>query len=175
MTNNLSWVSWVHTPRVELVHLSSEGRIRFLDPRSGRVKAFPNQGSQGNFSICIDELEDSDLGCYRCNHRGACLQVELVKGECVSDSQFECFNAASSSSMVTNPVDRIHESGQVNELELPVKIHLCLTTTYCAETQREEMWLLIYICAGVAAFVLLSFCSYCKFLPSICPVHSVCL
>ncbi|KAK2846967.1 hypothetical protein Q5P01_009966 [Channa striata] len=73
----LSWVSWAHNPKVDLVLLSSEGRIKFLDPKSGRVKAFPNQGSKGNYSIGIDELEESDLGCYRCIQDNACLQVHL--------------------------------------------------------------------------------------------------
>ncbi|XP_026227423.1 uncharacterized protein LOC113169874 isoform X2 [Anabas testudineus] len=101
------WVSWVHTPEMKLVNLSTKGRIKFLDPRSGRVKAFPNQGLKGNFSISIDMLDNSDLGCYRCTQEGACLQVELA-----------------------------------------------------AETQSKDMWLLIYICAGLAAVTLLSACSW---------------
>ncbi|XP_070762167.1 uncharacterized protein [Enoplosus armatus] len=73
-----NWVSWVHTPGLDLVHLTSEGRIKFLDHRYGRLKAFPNQGSEGNYSISIDDLKNSDLGCYRCKQDLDCLQVELV-------------------------------------------------------------------------------------------------
>ncbi|XP_023276191.1 uncharacterized protein LOC111665428 isoform X2 [Seriola lalandi dorsalis] len=109
--SNFSWVSWAHTPAMELVHLNSKGSIKFLLPKSGRVKAFPNQGSEGNYSICIDELQYSDLGCYYCKQGTDCLQVELV--------------AATD-----------------------------------ADTLRGEMLLLIYICVGVAAFILLSSCSY---------------
>lgn len=47
------------------------------------------------------------------------------------------------------------------------EIHLCKTTTCCADASREQMWLLIYICVGVAAFILLSVCSYCEYLPSL--------
>ncbi|XP_042343127.1 uncharacterized protein LOC121943625 [Plectropomus leopardus] len=75
--SSLSWVSWAQTG-VDIVQLSSEGRIKFLDHRYGRVKAFPNQGSERNYSICIDELSSSDLGCYRCEQGHDCLQVELV-------------------------------------------------------------------------------------------------
>ncbi|XP_059188091.1 uncharacterized protein LOC131970679 [Centropristis striata] len=103
-------VSWAHTPGTYLIHLTSEGRIEFLDHRYGRVKAFPNQGSEGNFSICIDELKDSDLGCYRCLGGPNCLQVKLIAGE-----------------------------GALS----------------------GETRLLIYICVGVAAFILLSAAGYC--------------
>lgn len=71
-------MSWIHIPETYLVHLTSKGRVKFVDPRYGRVKAFPNQGSEGNYSICIDELKHSDLGCYRCDYGRHCLQVELV-------------------------------------------------------------------------------------------------
>ncbi|XP_040902877.1 uncharacterized protein LOC121187619 isoform X2 [Toxotes jaculatrix] len=113
--NGKNWVSWTHASGVDLVNLTSGGRIEFLHPRRGRVKAFPNQGSKGNYSIRIDELEDSDLGCYRCMDEKDCLQVELVSA---------------------------------------------------TDTLREDMWLLIYICVGVAAPVLLIVCSYCEYLPS---------
>lgn len=83
--SNIKWVEWFHAEtELELVSLSSEGRVNFLDPRSGRVKAFPNQGSKGNFSICIDNLEDFDMGCYHCYAKQTCLQVLLVPGKCVS-------------------------------------------------------------------------------------------
>ncbi|XP_076591388.1 uncharacterized protein LOC143323433 [Chaetodon auriga] len=80
-TSSLNLVSWSQTPDMDLVHLTSEGRVKFVDPRYGRVKAFPNQGLEGNYSICIDELKNSDLGCYRCEQGEDCLQVKLVAAE----------------------------------------------------------------------------------------------
>ncbi|XP_050921416.1 uncharacterized protein LOC108898801 isoform X2 [Lates calcarifer] len=106
---NNSWVSWVHSHEMELVKIKSDGKLNFLHPRNGRVKAFPNQGSKGNYSISIDDLEDSDLGYYCCVLGNKCYSVELGVG---------------------------------------------------TDASREQMWLLIYICVGVAAFILLSVCSY---------------
>ncbi|XP_069003398.1 uncharacterized protein [Embiotoca jacksoni] len=82
-------VTWAHISRVDLVQLSSGGRIKFLDPRYGRVKAFPNQGSEGNYSICIDGLKNSDLGCYRCKQGDYCFQVEVfAKRSTLSDKMW---------------------------------------------------------------------------------------
>ncbi|KAI9537194.1 hypothetical protein NQZ68_027228 [Dissostichus eleginoides] len=108
--SNVTWVSWTQTPDLHLLQLTSAGRIVFLNPRSGRVKALPNQGQEGNFSISINELNNSDLGCYVCTRGDDCLQVELVAE---------------------------HGAQSVNKM------------------------LLIYISAGVAAFILLSVGSYC--------------
>ncbi|XP_030599371.1 uncharacterized protein LOC115789924 [Archocentrus centrarchus] len=74
-TSNPKWVIWSHTAKekADLVKLTPEGHIMFLDPRNGRVKVFPIQASDGNFSIRIDELEKADLGCYNCGW--TCLQV----------------------------------------------------------------------------------------------------
>nr|XP_020456051.1 uncharacterized protein LOC109960355 [Monopterus albus] len=105
-SNKDSWVSWAH-PVIDLVNLTSKGFIKFLDPKSGRLKVFPNQASMGNYTIRIDELEVSDLGCYRCVWKNNCHQVELV------------------------------------------------AETY---TLSKDIWLWIYICAGVATFFLLSVC-----------------
>lgn len=58
-------------------------QVDFLDPRQGRVKAFPNQGGLGNFSILIDALQASDLGSYCCalqNH-DQCHRVEVEELE----------------------------------------------------------------------------------------------
>nr|XP_046246411.1 uncharacterized protein LOC124059956 isoform X1 [Scatophagus argus] len=71
-----SQVLWVHMD--DVIFLTSDGRVKFSNPRHGRVKVFPNQGSQGNYSICIDELQDSDLGCYRCKQGNDCLEVKLI-------------------------------------------------------------------------------------------------
>ncbi|XP_068441981.1 uncharacterized protein [Clinocottus analis] len=76
-TTNRSWVSWAQTTGLDLVQLRTEGRIKFLDHRNGRVKVFPNQASEGNYSILIDELQHSDHGCYRCKQGHDCHQVEL--------------------------------------------------------------------------------------------------
>ncbi|XP_045930817.1 uncharacterized protein LOC123986546 [Micropterus dolomieu] len=107
-TRSLIDVEWARTPTVHVVNFTSKGQIVFHDHRNGRLKVFPNQHSEGNYSICIDDLKNSDLGCYRCQHVSNCLQVELV-----------------------------------------------------AETGAEkDMKLLIYICVGGAAFVLLCVCAY---------------
>lgn len=71
-------VSWVQTPEINVVTLSSDGHINFSDPRYGRVNAFPNQGSRKNYSISIDKINSSDLGCYRCLGGEYCVQVELA-------------------------------------------------------------------------------------------------
>ena len=77
-----SWVSWTFTAKLA-VDLTSEGRVHFQDPRNGRLKAFPFQGQEGNFSIRIDELQISDLGCYRCEKGNEFhhVQVELAEFE----------------------------------------------------------------------------------------------
>ncbi|CAJ1065821.1 uncharacterized protein LOC117825584 [Xyrichtys novacula] len=79
--SNITSVSWAQNSEGDLVVLSSEGRIQFPNPRHGRVKAFPNQGSEGNFSIRIDKLKDSDLGCYLCKWEKNCIQVTLAGDE----------------------------------------------------------------------------------------------
>ncbi|XP_039677355.1 uncharacterized protein LOC120572205 isoform X3 [Perca fluviatilis] len=104
------WVSWAHNLKGILVHIKSEGLIKFRDHRHGRVRVFPNQGSEGNYSIFIDGLNNSDLGCYRCKQKYKCLQVKLVAER---------------------------------------------------DALSEEMRLLIFICVGVAALILLSVGGYC--------------
>ncbi|XP_056140024.1 uncharacterized protein LOC130116104 isoform X4 [Lampris incognitus] len=77
---NLYWVSWVQNLSSALVNLTSAGRVQFMDPRFGRVKAFPIQSFEGNFSIRIDALQDTDLGCYCCEQAAECYQVQVEKG-----------------------------------------------------------------------------------------------
>ena len=77
VTSRNNWVSWTHTSEENLVNLTSQGHIKFLLPKGGRLKAFPNQGSEGNYSIRIDELKDTDLGCYFCRQEDKCVKVEL--------------------------------------------------------------------------------------------------
>ncbi|KAM4565598.1 uncharacterized protein PAE49_009565 isoform 1-T1 [Odontesthes bonariensis] len=80
------WVEWSHSPgsktymmkkRRDVVKLSANGRVKFQDPRDGRVKAFPIQATQGNYSICIYDLQKTDLGSYLCKLRNDCFKVEL--------------------------------------------------------------------------------------------------
>ncbi|KAM9317758.1 uncharacterized protein KZ484_022157 isoform 2-T2 [Pholidichthys leucotaenia] len=73
---NIIKVSWVHN-LAPVVNFSDKGKIKFLDPRHGRVKAFPIQHTEKNYSIRIDELRKSDLGCYHCEATGYFLQVRL--------------------------------------------------------------------------------------------------
>ncbi|XP_030008403.1 uncharacterized protein LOC115431867 [Sphaeramia orbicularis] len=73
--NNISLVSWNQNGSA-LLHFSDK-YIEFKDPKDGRVSVYPNQQSEGNYSISIDELQPSDLGCYRCEHKHHCFQVEL--------------------------------------------------------------------------------------------------
>ncbi|XP_075997990.1 uncharacterized protein LOC142991760 isoform X1 [Genypterus blacodes] len=75
---NHQWVTWLQMPAARLVNLTSKGLIWYDDPRQGRVKTFPNHASKGNYSMRIDELQQSDLGRYRCEQAGDCFQVELV-------------------------------------------------------------------------------------------------
>lgn len=80
-TNAYKWVTWARISEREVVRLSYEGRVRYQDPRSGRVKAFPNQALEGNYTIAIDELKNSDLGSYCCMQRSNCLRVELLESK----------------------------------------------------------------------------------------------
>ncbi|XP_037326354.2 uncharacterized protein LOC119217072 isoform X2 [Pungitius pungitius] len=76
--NDSDPVIWAHGAKRDLVRLNSEGRIKFVDHRYGRLKAFPNQGSLGNYSIRIDQLQGSDLGLYNCTRGRGCVEVELL-------------------------------------------------------------------------------------------------
>ncbi|XP_078140260.1 uncharacterized protein LOC139926423 isoform X2 [Centroberyx gerrardi] len=95
-------VRWMQSPDFDLVKLTSKGNITFLDPRYGRVKAFPNQCSQGVFSIRIDELQQSDLGCYRCEQDNGCLQVEVVEqaGGLSAETKLLLYNAAGFAALI---------------------------------------------------------------------------
>ncbi|XP_043974887.1 uncharacterized protein LOC122832322 [Gambusia affinis] len=84
LSNDSSWVEWTQEDRrnVDLVRLSSKGRILYLNPRSGRVKTFPIQASERNYSIIIDELQNSDIGSYYCKQSDECFEVKLSKDGC---------------------------------------------------------------------------------------------
>ncbi|CAL8344803.1 unnamed protein product [Arctogadus glacialis] len=80
-SSRTDWMLWVQNTGAPLVNLSSQGKVRFLEPREGRVKTFPNEGSRGNYTIRIDGLQESDLGCYQCGPADACHQVVVKKEE----------------------------------------------------------------------------------------------
>ncbi|XP_043976297.1 uncharacterized protein LOC122833062 [Gambusia affinis] len=86
LSNDSSWVEWTQAKEdgqnVDLVRLSSKGRILYLNPRSGRVKTFPIQASERNYSIVIDELQNSDIGSYYCKQSDECFEVKLSKDGC---------------------------------------------------------------------------------------------
>ncbi|XP_070987376.1 uncharacterized protein [Oncorhynchus clarkii lewisi] len=79
------WVVWNQGSGsgASLVNITSSGKVDFLDPRQGRVKAFPNQGGLGNFSILIEALQASDLGSYCCELQShdQCHRVEVEELE----------------------------------------------------------------------------------------------
>ncbi|XP_016892271.1 uncharacterized protein LOC107989250 [Cynoglossus semilaevis] len=79
-TSSHTVVEWKHTAGGNLLRLMPNGQVTFLLPRGGRVKVFPNQSSRGNYSVRIDELLTSDLGCYCCvmGEMSNCHQVEMV-------------------------------------------------------------------------------------------------
>ncbi|KAF6721670.1 hypothetical protein FQA47_015067 [Oryzias melastigma] len=74
-------VTWTFNGDSNLVVLSSNGQVKFWNPRNGRLKVFPIQTSLGDFSIRISELENTDLGCYSCMLGSECHQVELMREE----------------------------------------------------------------------------------------------
>ncbi|KAI1893538.1 hypothetical protein AGOR_G00124760 [Albula goreensis] len=71
-------VVWTQSSSGALLEMTQAGHINFNDPREGRVKVFPNNGI-GNFSIRIDQLQNSDLGEYCCKgaNVSACSVVEV--------------------------------------------------------------------------------------------------
>ncbi|XP_054884060.1 polymeric immunoglobulin receptor-like [Poeciliopsis prolifica] len=87
-----SWVEWTQEDgqNVDLVRLSSKGRIIYLDPRSGRVKTFPLQAPKRNYSIIIDELQNSDIGSYYCRQSNECIEVKLSKDKGEQDIENIC-------------------------------------------------------------------------------------
>ncbi|XP_064840911.1 uncharacterized protein LOC135552903 [Oncorhynchus masou masou] len=79
------WVVWNQGSGsgASLVNITFSGKVDFLDPRQGRVKAFPNHGGLRNFSILIDALQASDLGSYCCELQShdQCRRVEVEELE----------------------------------------------------------------------------------------------
>ncbi|PWA20246.1 hypothetical protein CCH79_00003596, partial [Gambusia affinis] len=161
LSNDSSWVEWTQEDRrnVDLVRLSSKGRILYLNPRSGRVKTFPIQASERNYSIIIDELQNSDIGSYYCKQSDACFEVKLSKderkysividelqnsdlGSYYCEDSDECFEV-----QVKLPVDKSMDKGELS----------------------SETYLLISICTGAAALILLTLLGYFCYLKCNCP------
>ncbi|XP_036005313.1 uncharacterized protein LOC105940357 isoform X2 [Fundulus heteroclitus] len=81
-SNDDKLVTWTQRDQgdeqdLNLVQLWPNGRIKFLDPRDGRVKIFPIQVLGGNYSILIDGLQLSDMGSYNCRGGNECYEVKL--------------------------------------------------------------------------------------------------
>lgn len=157
-TSSHTVVEWKHTAGGNLLRLMPNGQVTFLLPRGGRVKVFPNQSSRGNYSVRIDELLTSDLGCYCCvmGEMSNCHQVEMVvaTGECFCVSQESWLQS-------------VGPGLKCNFLFHLLKGCVCQTTSVFADTLMKTKWLLISICVGVTSFITLSICSYCR-----CPILS---
>uniref|UniRef100_A0A3P8VQU6 Ig-like domain-containing protein n=1 Tax=Cynoglossus semilaevis TaxID=244447 RepID=A0A3P8VQU6_CYNSE len=112
-TSSHTVVEWKHTAGGNLLRLMPNGQVTFLLPRGGRVKVFPNQSSRGNYSVRIDELLTSDLGCYCCvmgemsnskiSHRSVIKPRDDMTSPLVSDS------LTSSSSHVHRVIQQIEK------------------------------------------------------------------
>ncbi|XP_068174078.1 uncharacterized protein [Antennarius striatus] len=140
------WVSWVHIPEMDLVHLTPKGLVKFTDPRNGRVKVFPNQGSEGNYSICISELVSSDLGCYLCTQGEDCLQVELVAEGTWSTIMLMLVYTCASVALTllitftyccVKHTLRNNNQNQANQQSIPTRTH-CNPTSAVMETQPRS-------------------------------------
>ncbi|KAL7838099.1 hypothetical protein AOLI_G00265030 [Acnodon oligacanthus] len=59
------------TPADNLVEISLQGKVSFWNNRDRRIKTFPKLSESGNFSILLRNVQQSDLGLYRCDlHEG---------------------------------------------------------------------------------------------------------
>ncbi|KAL6463866.1 hypothetical protein MHYP_G00282570 [Metynnis hypsauchen] len=63
---------WSHsTPAENLVEIKLQGEVSFWNNRDKRIKTFPKLLESGNFSILLRNVQQSDLGFYRCKlHEG---------------------------------------------------------------------------------------------------------
>ena len=59
---------WSQTtiPADNLVEIRLQGEVMFWNNRGGRIKTFPKLSESGNFSILLRNVQQSDLGLYRC-------------------------------------------------------------------------------------------------------------
>ncbi|KAK7883199.1 hypothetical protein WMY93_029373 [Mugilogobius chulae] len=143
-TGNSSKVLWIQSPAFAVVTVTSGGRVNFSDPRSGRIKAFPNQGSRGNFSISIDRVNSTDLGCYKCVSRDTCVQVELaletVKGnkETEENDFITAHDANEDLSPPTQESGRVPGDGQQEETQPPRSPDYVNSTVYENDNNIED-------------------------------------
>ncbi|KAL6463870.1 hypothetical protein MHYP_G00282610 [Metynnis hypsauchen] len=64
---------WSQTtiPADNLVEIKLQGEVSFWNNRDKRIKTFPKLSESGNFSILLRNVQQSDLGLYRCElHEG---------------------------------------------------------------------------------------------------------
>ncbi|KAL6463869.1 hypothetical protein MHYP_G00282600 [Metynnis hypsauchen] len=64
---------WSHrsTPAENLLEISLQGEVMFWNNRDKRIKTVPKLSESGNFSILLRNVQQSDLGLYRCElHEG---------------------------------------------------------------------------------------------------------
>ncbi|KAI1902905.1 hypothetical protein AGOR_G00021120 [Albula goreensis] len=59
-------VVWMQGPLSSFVEIKWAGEVSFWDTRKGRVKVFKDRSHEGNFSIVIQKVQESDLGLYSC-------------------------------------------------------------------------------------------------------------
>ncbi|XP_054884670.1 uncharacterized protein LOC129359226 [Poeciliopsis prolifica] len=217
-SNDSSWVEWTQEDgqNVDLVRLSSKGRIIYLDPRSGRVKTFPIQVSERKYSIIIDALQNSDIGSYYCRQSNECIEVKLSEDKGEQDIENVCktheviaalgssvrlpcnFSSKDSSWVEWTQEDgqnvdlvRLSSKGRIIYLDprsgrvktFPIQApkrnysiiidalqnsdigsYYCRQSNKCIEVKlskdKGEMHVLIIICTGAAALILLSLFGY---------------
>ncbi|KAL6463871.1 hypothetical protein MHYP_G00282620 [Metynnis hypsauchen] len=74
-------------PADNLVEIKLQGEVMFWNNRDKRIKTFPKLSESGNFSILLRNVQQSDLGLYRCelhvgvNCRIAYQEVQLGVSE----------------------------------------------------------------------------------------------
>ncbi|KAL6463878.1 hypothetical protein MHYP_G00282690 [Metynnis hypsauchen] len=77
-------------PADSLVEIKLQGEVSFWNNRDRRIKPFPKLSKSGNFSILLHNVQQSDLGLYRCGlHEGincsiAYQEVQLEPTKAVS-------------------------------------------------------------------------------------------
>ncbi|KAL7838095.1 hypothetical protein AOLI_G00264990 [Acnodon oligacanthus] len=71
-----------------LVEISLQGKVRFWNNRDRRIKTFPKLPDSGNFSILLCNVQQSDLGLYRCDlHEGInCMIAYQAMNLMISES-----------------------------------------------------------------------------------------
>ncbi|KAL6463877.1 hypothetical protein MHYP_G00282680 [Metynnis hypsauchen] len=83
---------WIqrNIPADILLEIKLQGEVMFWNNRDKRIKTFPKLSKSGNFSILLHNVQQSDLGLYRCelhegiNCRIAYQEVQLEPTEAVS-------------------------------------------------------------------------------------------